>query len=235
VLPDPSPHAYLEQLLKPIEVLSPGSLSTTSYGLTVGEFGGRNGGHSNTTTSELGSLENPILIDMDCKDGDTKSEPGSAQCPILIEDQDPLPESEDMIIGSDSGSSAEYEMILPLGLSTQAQQQDCDYGCEDGAAAHSSGLQYARGQDKLTEPAVATGGETVAPLSPTVIQDPDSAPNGDTSIEPITMTRGASHSTDTTLTDRMEIWAITLLRLNKGRYSGEASPFTSSTAALKGD
>jgi hypothetical protein len=232
VLPDPSPHAYLEQLLKPIEVLSPGSPSTTSHGLTVGEFGGRNGGHSNTTTSELGSPENPILIDMDCKDGDTKSEPGSAQCPILIEDQDPLPKSEDMIIRSDSESSAKYEMTLPLDLSTQAQQQDRDHGCEDGAAAHSSGLEYAGGQDKLTEPAIATGEETVAPLSPTVIQDPDSALNGDTSI---TMTRGASHSTDTTLTDRMEIWAITLPRLNKGRHSGETSPFTSPTAALKGD
>jgi hypothetical protein len=39
-----------------------------------------------TTLSGLGSPENPILIDMDCEEGDTDSDLGSVQHPILIED-----------------------------------------------------------------------------------------------------------------------------------------------------
>jgi hypothetical protein len=45
-----------------------------------------------------GFPENPILIDINCEKWDTESEPGSAQCPILIEYLDALPESEETSI-----------------------------------------------------------------------------------------------------------------------------------------
>jgi hypothetical protein len=94
----------------PIEPLPTRSPPPAFDWSTIEEDGGRRDGHGNTTTSfGLGSPENPTIIDINCEEGDTESEPGSAQCPILIEDPDALPESEDTKLEIGSGSSARHE------------------------------------------------------------------------------------------------------------------------------
>jgi hypothetical protein len=63
--------------------------------------------HTNhTASSRLGSPENPILIDIDCEEGDIEPQLGSAQHPILIRDRDAPPQSDDTEPKSDSGPSA---------------------------------------------------------------------------------------------------------------------------------
>jgi hypothetical protein len=53
-----------------------------------GEDGETGDEHTNSTAlSRLRSPENPILIDIDCEEGDIESQLGSAQYPILIRDR----------------------------------------------------------------------------------------------------------------------------------------------------
>ena len=62
----------------------------------IEEEGGASGKGTNNASSstvfELASSQYPIFIDLDCEDEDTDSELESAQHPILIEDQDVLPQ-----------------------------------------------------------------------------------------------------------------------------------------------
>jgi hypothetical protein len=121
--------------------------------------------HNNARTlSGLGSPENPILIGLDCEDADTQSEFGSAQHPILIEDRDILPRSDDTELESDSGPSSEGEPALFRGLKVSAQQQNGGQFRGGSPAAYPSSVQVAGGQDEPAEPAVATDQGNVDPL-----------------------------------------------------------------------
>lgn len=80
MLSDPPIQPSLDQLLIPIE-LSPTQSTPPAFDrLTIEEESGGRDRHGSTGTSfGLGSLENPILIDLDSEEGYTESKLGSAQ------------------------------------------------------------------------------------------------------------------------------------------------------------
>jgi len=143
---------------------------------TIEEEGdGRDKHGSAATAFELGSPENPIVVDAGGDEGCIGSKPGSAHCPIVIDERDNTPQHEDAEL--DSGPGIRAGSALLCGSDPEKRQKNYGHSHEGSPVALS------RTEDTGGQHEWVVDERDVDLLPPTALPSLD-ASRGETPVEP---------------------------------------------------